>query len=375
MRALIYKLSPTVGSANATRIVERFLRDITSDPRWTDPYRFAAPKLDRQVVNSALRLGIILSAQLEAWIEWTRGDRFSLGRLHALPDRLEMQDEVIREFKRISISGYVDGVLSTARAGSDPAASLSTKALRNVELHGARLGAAAVHAIRTKLMPVVESAFDTRGQRIKPQEELERELRQVYATFLTTAPRDMLDRALEFAESDPIDAARDRIIEQTITKPARRRMKVRNRTKYEDWQRSRLPFTKWIKQTVEQIQAEAIAPPTLNPRLAVRWVQTERTRFVNRGVIEATINQSAVVGYRFTLGTSESHHPACAAASGMVLRKGDQRLQRYTPPLHHGCKSHLEAVYADERVTFTPRRSLPHPKLIAEGFGRVGSRQ
>lgn len=352
-------------------------------------------KLDEHTRKHCLRMGLILAGQMDAFLKWTRSDQFTPGRLHKIPRNVEMVDELIAEMQRVCVAAYSDGVFSTAgkHRRSDPAASLSKKALKTVLLHGARLGAAALHGIRTTLMPVLESVWSPDGTRLKSQAELEREIRTVYAAMIGPAPKRYVDDILELAESeqdaiidrlidsvfiadlwefetaDPVDRARDQIIDRVI-RPAKRRMKVRNREQYEQWQKTKLPYSKWIKQSAAQLKAESVAPPTLNPQFALRWVQTERTRFQALGVFEATRNDPYVVGYRYTvqIGT----HPVCVSlASDGVIRKNDPRIQTYTPPLHHGCTGSWQPVMAWDEDEFTLLKQLPDPAQISKGFGQA----
>lgn len=348
-------------------------------------------KLDDATRKHCLRMGIILAGQMDVFLKWTRSDQFTPGRLHKIPKNVEMVDELIAEMQRICVTAYADGVFSTAtHRRSDPAASLSRAALKTVLLHGARLGAAALHGIRTVLMPVLESVWSPNGTRLKTQAEVEREIRTVYASMIGPAPKRYADDILELAESerdsiidrlidsvfmvwefataDPVDRARDQIINRLI-RPARRRMKVANREQYEQWQRTKLPYSKWIKQSAAQLKAESVAPPTLNPQFALRWVQTERTRFQALGVLESTRKDPYVVGYRYTVEIGS--HPVCISlAADGVIRKNDPRVQMYTPPLHHGCTGRWEPVMAWDEDEFTKVNTLPDPALIAKGFGQ-----
>src|SRR5690606_34687439 len=104
-------------------------------------------KLDECARKHCLRMGLILAGQMDAFLKWTRSDQFTPGRLHKIPRNVEMVDELIAEMQRICVTAYTDGVFAAAHDRSSPAASLSRAALKTVLLHGARLGAAALHGI------------------------------------------------------------------------------------------------------------------------------------------------------------------------------------------------------------------------------------
>jgi hypothetical protein len=148
---------------------------------------------------------------------------------------------------------------------------------------------------------------------------------------------------------------------------------VRDQAHRDRYLRDLKPFSKWIKQSREQILAESKAPPTVSPKYAIRWVQTERTRMMAEGVLESTMDDPDVIGWRFTVSNqSKHHHPACAAMSGKIIRKADKsRLSTWKMPLHHGCHSGWKPVYRWEHERPTLVRLLPSAALISPGFGQV----
>lgn len=330
--------------------------------------------LEPSAYASALRLGLILSGQMSGFIAWVKSKDFTPLTLHEVPEDVEMQNEITDEFVRIFIGSYVDGVFSTARPGYIPVAALDDEALLRWEIQAANLADAVVHAIRTEIMPVLESTWTPSGERTKDDATLEREIRSVYVRYLQRAPRADLDLVMTLAESNPVDRLRDEIVEEAQQRvKKRRRMKVRDQKQRDKFLRDHKPFSKWIQQSVEQIRAEAKAPPTISPKYAIRWVQTERTRMMIEGVIEATQDDPDVIGYRFSAHHStKSHHPACAAMNGKIISKADRaRMQIWKGPLHHGCHSRFLPVYRWEHEKPTPVRQLPSPSLIAPGFGGV----
>ena len=324
--------------------------------------------LDNAGRKYSMLLGIVMAGQMDGLIQWTRSDQFTPARLNSIPKDVELLRETALVFRRIVVEAYIDGVGSTARAGRPrPVAALSRKALRHVQSHGIRLAAAALHGVRTQVMPILEAVWTPDGTRVKDQASLEKEIRSVYATILRPGSKRDLDAVLQFAASDNLDKARD-----TLVRSSRRgrSMKVRDPQQREKYLRTRVPFTKWLKRTVEQIRAEAVAPPTLSPEFAVRWVETEAARFKSAGVIEATRTAPDVVAYRFVASNGGSS-AACRAANGMVIRKDDPQLSNWMPPLHHGCQSHLEPIYAEDDVKVTARKDRPDIDVIAKGFGKV----
>ncbi|MCA9726041.1 MAG: hypothetical protein KC729_00050 [Candidatus Eisenbacteria bacterium] len=320
---------------------------------------------------SALRLGLILSGQMAGYIAWTASKEFTPLTLHKVPREVEMQDELTDEWVRFTIGAYIDGVFSTSRPGYSPYASLSPRALERFEIQAANLADAAVHHVRTLIMPVLESAFDAQGKRVKPHELIEREIRSVYSQILDAAPRADVAKILTLARPNPVDKERDKIVRDAQRRARGRRMRVRDKERRDQFLRDHKPFSKWIKQSVEQILAEAKAPPTISPKYAIRWVQTDRTRFMADGVLAATENDPDVIGWRFVAAdTTKNHHEACAAMNGKIISKRNAEAKNtWKSPLHHGCNSRWIPVYRWEHERVTPKRQLPSPSLIAPGFG------
>jgi hypothetical protein len=318
------------------------------------------------VQGGRLRLGLILAAQMEALIDWIRRPAFSMNRLNSIPESVMLTREIKREFLRQYLRAYFDGSEAylkwknrylrergKAELQDQVIVTFGDREVNYFARFADRLGQAAIHSIETRIMPALESTWSPNGTRIKSAEDLEGELRSIYANNL-----------IEKAEV-PRDA---QILELA------RRMKIRNRAQYDKWQKRKVPFSKWIGQSAADIAAGKYPPAQLQKHLSTRWLRTERTRFHSHGVLDAVRDDQDVQWLQFSAGDEPC--PICTARDGTIRRKDDDFWAFNTPPLHHGCTDcRLVPIFRDERVRVTAKKDIPAPDDIPDGYGLYDPRK
>lgn len=329
--------------------------------------------------GARMRLGIILAAQMESLVRWVRSPQFTERRLNRIPEKVLLAHEIRREFLRFYVRAYFDGAEAshtwknrylreralTPQEG-ETIVTFDDALIGRLARHADRLGTAAIHAIETRIMPVLESTWSPDGSRIKSAEDLERELRTVYAkAFIQKADVPRGTDVLDLAEA--ILLARPPHLKGL---PAgKRRMKVRDRAQYERWQRQRIPHTKFIKQTAAEIKAGRYPGAEINRGLGSRWLGTERSRFHSHGVVDQARADTDVTHYQYS-ARGENPCPICSARDGVIRRKDDSYWAMNTPPMHHGCEHCvLVPIYREERMKVTPKKELPSGDDVPDGYG------
>jgi SPP1 gp7 family putative phage head morphogenesis protein len=329
--------------------------------------------------GARMRLGIILAAQMESLVRWVRSPQFTERRLNRIPEKVLLANEMRREFLRFYIRAYFDGAEAyriwkgrylrergLTVHDSEVVVTFDDALVGRLARHAERLGTAAIHAIETRIMPALESAWSPDGTRVKSADDLEKELRTIYANaFIEKSDVPKGTNVLDLAEA--ILLARPPHLKGLP--PGKRRMKVRDRAQYERWQRNRIPHTKFIKQTAAEIMEGVYDAPAMKRGLTSRWLGTERARFHSHGVIDQGRTDADVTHYQYS-ARGENRCPICDARDGIIRRKDDSYWALNTPPMHHGCEHcTLVPIYRDERVKVTAKKELPSGDDVPDGYG------
>lgn len=356
---------------------------IPSGAYWRDQeteesfYDFASVEAEegRDIQGTRIRLGVILAAMMERHVDWIRA--LSPGRNPSPPAYFER--EVGREFFRLSTLAWFRGTTDVRRTvsralgepQSPPSVVLSAGGVSRLEVRSYQTGRALCRVIADAIGQVAVSAFGPDGSRVKGPDELEEEVRTYYASsWITPGPR-----------PDPSGPGLLELacFEDETVELAGRRMKVRDQDQYRRWQKGRIPFSKWIKQAIEDIEAENLAPPQITPGMARTWLVTERTRYRAEGAIAEAEADARIGSLMFSTMRDDSVCPKCGIRDKVIRPVGDLWWSRNRPPLHFRCRCDVIPVlrkWAKKAVTgakswlkVTPKRSLPKDDDLQPGFG------
>ncbi len=283
--------------------------------------------------GSRLRLGLLLHAQREALIRWTRSPRFNASSARRMP--LWFSAQIGNEFIRIRARGYYEGVAQhnaeAERAGgkaSVPGLSeaSTTRLIENAWTAGRQFAAYVLAPVRV----IVQSAFGVDGRRIKPQERLEQEIRSAYARWIMGASFPV-DRS-EIHLATPLDVMR---------------------IAYQTWQQRNLPIVAWLDYMVEEMTGNGTAVPILTDNATKSVVLTERMRQVNAARYESGLKDVQVEAYQFSAMMDERTCAVCRRLDGIIRPKRDEFWYSATPPMHDKCRCVLSQVMTWEKATPT----------------------
>ena len=153
---------------------------------------------------------------------------------------------------------------------------------------------------------------------------------------------------------------------------------VRAKTKAEYFRkRVRAAAWKQYRLELEERKRKGKKVTRLKKHQADARVRTAWNRAMNTTTVVKGIENDAVGGFVFSLGSARQHTDTCAAHEGMVVRKGDRRLALLRPPLHWGCKSRwvplLKAEMKRHKIKpYTPPETKEPEAQPAPGFGGFG---
>jgi SPP1 gp7 family putative phage head morphogenesis protein len=182
---------------------------------------------------------------------------------------------------------------------------------------------------------------------------------------------------------------------------ARRRMKVRDKEQYREWQKTRLPHVKYIKEklvpdVLEGAQKRAkdkslsdeerraarelahrlrmktdtgyrVKQQYQNTRLRTGW-----NRWYNRGVVERAQAIENVIYLQWTTRRDVKVCEVCQSYDLLTVSKDDEKVATLSPPLHFRCRCrwlHVTKEWA-EKEGIEPSDEWP-TEQPAPGFGRV----
>lgn len=311
-------------------------------------------------------VGIILTRSMERYIEWTR--TLTPGRKADAP--LYHEAELTQVFLHLETLAWFRGSMDVRQQvarfyGTEveaPRSELSAMGVEILRSRARRTATALARHVRDSVTRAWADAWTENGERRKTQEQVEGEIRTVFASsFVEPGPK------LNPLGSD--------VLQELAASPSRR-MKVRDRRAYEEWRRSRIPFAKWIKQSVEQIRAEGLAGPQVPARFAKGWLQTERTRYRVAGAHEEARRDDRIGWLQFSSLRDGNVCKVCRRRDGVVRKKEDNYWAFNSPPMHFECRCFLVVVLRGEgRVYVTPIRELPDEIDVANGFGTYDPRK
>ena len=146
-----------------------------------------------------------------------------------------------------------------------------------------------------------------------------------------------------------------------------------------EWFRSRVRSAAWKQYRLEldDRKAKGKRISRLTKHQADTRVRTAWNRAMNTTAIVKGVEEPAVGGFMFSLGSAMKHTDTCLAHEGMVVRKGDRRLATLRPPLHWGCKSRWVPLLNAEMKRYgikpyTPPEIKEPENEPAPGFGGFG---
>lgn len=149
-----------------------------------------------------------------------------------------------------------------------------------------------------------------------------------------------------------------------------RRIKIRDRGKWLEWQKTKKPYSKWIKSELKK-RAKGVRP--LSPAQLETRILTGYSKWYNRGQYVQGFERKEVVYFFFSALRDAKTCPLCRKSppDKMLKPKAWRGWGRWTPPLHYRCRCRLVSVIEGEKpphVKVTPESELKGIQPL-EGFG------
>jgi len=389
---------PTARPSDARRYAVEL---VPATAYWRDPLDveqkidFAQMEIDegRALQGASLRFGLIVAGHMAWMLDWISRDSFGPASLRTPPAEV-MSDEFGAELARIFVRSYWEGTETFARwmgrqdaiEGRSPRADvppigLTPRSIAKMRENAHQLAIGITRGIWSRLAPVIESAFAPDGSWVKNRAQIEAEIRSIYGRdYLRTPKRDWTQDdilALSGGFKGQIenvwhfdDRSIKKVVEDLVDPVKRGRpMAIRDRAAYEAWQRSHLPYSKWIKQATATIIEEGQETPEITLQMLSRWVQTERTRYFNHGTTQAAIMDPEVSTLTFSAIRDGKTCQVCLARDGKTRPKTDFWWAFNQPPVHHSCRCQIVPGSRREGVAITPQSDLPSQAAVPVGFG------
>lgn len=354
---------------NALALRRNSLDLVPEGAYWREPTRVEA-KVDWQRVEAEegdaletarIAIALALTIQMEDVIEQVTDQRF---RIRSSTLRVDTAD-VETAFVRLSLQGYVDGQLqlhnslrrSIVGYKMPDTVGLTAAGTQDMIELASRMGRKFALGILDGIQLVLDSAMIDG----KDTTQIVAEIRSRYAQFieLKEAPQGRLEAARVKPKGETPKVA---------TRRRGRRMKVRDREQYQQWQNQYLPFSKRMRQTMDGYLAEARIP-RLAKKQASDWLLTEYTRAVNHGITQGALADPDVVQITYTSMRDGKVCPVCDSLDGVTRAKDDQFWGQATPPMHPKCRCYKVAVTRQDRVPVTPKKDLPDLDSVSPGWG------
>jgi SPP1 gp7 family putative phage head morphogenesis protein len=274
--------------------------------------------------GSRLRLGLLLHAQQEAVIRFTRSDRFRAGTARVLPPF--MRDSISREWIRIDGRAYYDGLMqyreSVPRTKAPDLSDTGSMRLRDDAILRGRMFA---DKVLSTIRKIVTDAFLPDGSRVKPQEQLEAEIRTAYAKWIEPAPK---VKQPEFHMG---------LLE----------------IGWEAWQQRMSPVTAFLD-TLFRVTKEGPGAVQLTLNATRSEVATERGRVLNSAVYSQGLKDELVEAYQFSAIRDSRTCAQCLSLDKVIRPKNDYSFWGfYTPPLHSSCRCDLIPVLISDHAKMT----------------------
>ncbi len=291
-----------------------------------------------------------------------------------------MAEEFGAEMTRVFARAWWEGAATVARAlarqdaiegrtprSATPPVVLAPRAIRRLTENGYRLGADLARGIWVRLAPAIESAFAPDGRQLKTLDDLEAEIRAIYAT-------DYLRRSTLSGEDVLALAAGHRArtihLEEVPKAPRGKAVKIGDPKGFVRWQGKAIPYSAWLKSAAASVDENGHLPELTLKALSA-WVETERTRYHNLGGTSAALADPGVVTLTYSAIRDSRTCPVCLERDGVTRPKTDAFWSFNTPPMHHGCRCSLIPGTAREGVAITPEAKLPNGLKVAVGYGKV----
>jgi hypothetical protein len=242
----------------------------------------------------------------------TRSPRFSPALARFTPAFLGRQ--IAREFVRIHARGYSDG-MREAGATDGPGQRGTDRLVSEAKAAGYAFTDRALASVRRS----IQDAFTITGQRVKPQEQLEAEIRTAYAKVIEPAPE---TQPIEIRFATPLGIA------------------------YKAWEIRNSPISAYLDVLFEAFAGDGL--PQLTTSTLSRVVSTERNRLLNAGVYETALLDEEVeyLQYSALMGAC----PKCKTLDKTVRPKNDYSFWGfYTPPIHPSCRCSAVPVKGQEQ--------------------------
>ena len=332
---------------------------IPADAYWREPTRYES-KIDFAAIEESegeaihghrLRLGLLLHAQREAIVRWTRSPRFSAASARRVPKWFSWQ--IGNEFVRIWARGYWDGLEEYGRqiesAGEDPAGlRLSEAATRRLIENAWTSGRAFAEKVLAPVRMIADRAFGADGARILPPDRIEGEIRTAYARWIE--PSDRKVDVSEIRLASPLDILK---------------------TSWRSWQQRNSPIAAWLDWTIGSIKDEGGEIPILSETATKRDVLTERNRQRVAAVYESGLSDPDVAYYQYSAMRDSRTCSLCRSLDGTIRPKDDEFWYTATPPMHQSCRCDLVTIVKKEAAKVTPIKSVDRRgwEKIPAGFG------
>lgn len=317
---------------------------VPADAYWRDPtvsearLDFAAmEEADGKALHgSRLRLGILLGAQRNAVILRTRSPRFGPMLARSTPAFLGRQ--IAREFVRIHARGYSDG-MREAGATEGPGQRGTDRLVSEAKTAGYAFTDRVMAPVRRS----IQDAFAITGQRVKPQGQLEAEIRTAYSKIIEPAPDTTQPVEIRFAT--PLGIA------------------------YKAWEVRNSPISAYLDVLFQAFEGDGL--PQLTTSTLSRVVSTERNRLLNAGVYETALLDEEVEYLQFSALRDGRTCAQCRALDGTVRPKNDYSFWGfYTPPIHDSCRCSAVPVKGKEQQ---PTEKKVVDGLLESVFGKMPS--
>jgi SPP1 gp7 family putative phage head morphogenesis protein len=301
---------------------------------WRDPtvpeecMDFAAmERAEGEAMHGArLRLGLMLWAQREAVVRWTRGPNFGPAKARSVPRFFGRQ--IAREFVRISARAYSDGMVQFREAVGSGPTSLSVSDTDRLVRDAWARGQSFVSGVLHPVSQALAGAYAT-GRRVKPQDQLEAEIRTAYVRYLEVGKR--VDPS-EINLATPLTIA------------------------YRTWEKRNSPISAFLRVLLGQGEDVLDGSPQLTDNATRAIVGTERGRLTNASVWESALKEETVEALQYSALRDGRTCAKCRSLDGVVRPKDDFAFWGvYTPPLHPVCGERCRLI----PVKISQRKSAP----------------
>lgn len=167
---------------------------------------------------------------------------------------------------------------------------------------------------------------------------------------------------------------------------AGRPMKVRNKEQHRQWQKTRMPFLRYVQTTLlgevttqltrqagdkslpaaerrdaqKRLDALGKSRDRLSPQQKTVLAKTRWRETYYRNQVDKALANDAITHIRYTLGIAKEHTPICSARDKWVAKKTDPEIARNRPPNHYGCRSKLQFITPAMMEAFGLVEYRPH---------------